>query len=380
MQIRDLIAHPLVCELREPFSYSQRWFQKRSALLVKVVTDEGLVGWGECFCHDAWPAVATILERVLKPQVVRMDPLARSVIWEKLYNWTRDYGQKGLTASALSGLDIALWDIAGKATGLPISQLLGGNFRDRVQVYATGLYRTEAAMRDLSLLAREAERYVDQGFRAVKMKVGFGLQEDLARVRTVREAIGPGVGLMVDANHAYDASTAIALGRMLEPYDIGWFEEPVVPEDREGYRRVRDALSIPIAGGEAEFTRYGFRDLLDGGCVDIAQPDLCICGGISEGLKIATLCQVHGTRCIPHMWGTGIAFAAALHFVAALPDQPPCLHPTPLMLEYDRTENPLRDESLATPIEVHDGLATVPTGPGLGVAVNEDTLHRYAIK
>ena len=248
MKIRDIVSYPLRCKLREPFAYSQRWFTHRSALLVKVTSEEGVVGWGEVFCHDSWPAVAAILERVYKPLLVGQE-VAPGVIWDMLYNWTRDYGQKGLTTAALSGLDIALWDILGKVAGLPIYRLLGGPFRTRVRAYATGMYLTEPAVDDPGIIAREAAGYVAQGFGAVKVKVGFGLERDLAVVRGVREAIGQEAGLMVDANHAYDAATAIALGRMLEPYGIGWFEEPVVPEDLEGYCAVRRALNMPISGG-----------------------------------------------------------------------------------------------------------------------------------
>ncbi|MBN1401367.1 MAG: mandelate racemase/muconate lactonizing enzyme family protein [Anaerolineae bacterium] len=377
MKITAIKAYPLGCQLEEPFGYSQRWFQGRSGLLVQVSTDEGIAGWGEVFCHDGWPAVVALLEQVYAPLILGRDPLAREAIWEQLYNWTRDYGQKGLTIAALSGVDIALWDILGKAAGLPVYRLLGGE-RERIQAYATGLYRTRRSMAAPSVLAEEASLYVAQGFRAVKLKVGFGVETDLRNVQTVRQAIGDDVRLMVDANHAYDAATAIALGRAIEGYDIGWFEEPVVPENVAGYCAVRRALDIPIAGGEAEFTRYGFRDLIAQGGLDIAQPDLCITGGISEGLRIAALCQAWHVRCLPHVWGTGIALATSLHFMAALPDQPSSLNPQPMMLEMDRTENPVRDQILATPIQIEEGHALVPQRPGLGVEVDPDALARYS--
>lgn len=377
MKITDVRAHPLRCALKEPFAYSQKRFQYRTALLTEVVTDEGTVGWGEVFCHDAWPALVALVERVYKPLIVGKDAFAREVIWDSLYNWSRDYGQKGLTTAALSGIDIALWDLAGKAVNLPVCTLLGGSFRDRVQAYATGMYITDRSLDDPSLLAHEATSYVQRGFRAVKMKVGFGLRADIQNVAMVRAAIGESVDLMVDANHAYDAATAISLGKALENYGVAWLEEPVVPEDLDGYCRVRRALDIPIAGGEAEFTRYGFRDLISRGAVDIAQPDLCICGGLSEGAKIAALAQTWHVRLIPHVWGTGVALAAALHFIAALPDQPPSLNPTPALLEFDRTENPLRDEVVATPLRLLDGDMMVPQGPGLGIEIDRAALKRY---
>ncbi len=381
MRITSLQAYPLRCALADPFAYSQKWVTHRTALLVKVVTDEGLTGWGEIFCHDAWPAAAALVDRVFAPLVVGQDPLNVSVIWETLYAWSRDYGQKGLTTSAISGIDIALWDILGKAAGLPVSTLLGGRFRERVDCYATGLYRTEASLQSPDVLAQEAAGYVEQGFRAVKMKVGFGHSRDVESVEAVRCAIGADVDLMVDANHAYDAIGAIRLGRAIAPHRISWFEEPVVPENLDGYAAVRQALDIPIAGGEAEFTRYGFRDLISRGCVDIAQPDVCVCGGLSEGIKISSMARTWGVRCLPHVWGTGVAIAAALHLLAALPNTPSSLSAgTPMYLELDRTENALREHVVSTRLPVApDGTMAVPSGPGLGIEIDEDALAHYAV-
>lgn len=240
--------------------------------------------------------------------------------------------------------------------------------------------QTEKALDDPEVMASEAASYVEQGFHAVKMKVGFGIERDVAFVAAVRRAIGDGVQLMVDANHAYDTSTAIALGRAVQPYSITWFEEPVVPEDVDGYRAVRRALDIPIAGGEAEFTRHGFRHLITRGAVDILQPDLCLAGGISEGRKIAALASAWHVRCIPHVWGTGVALAAALHFIAALPEQPPALNSSSLLLELDRTENPLRDNLLCIPIAMDGCYALVPQAPGLGVEVDEIRLREYGMR
>lgn len=375
LRIRDVIAYPLSCEIEEPFSFSQKWVKRRTAVLVKVVTEEGVDGWGEIFCHDAWAAAAQLVEQTYKPLLIGRNPLDIEVTWENLYNWTKDYGQKGVVVAALSGVDIALWDIFGKVTGLPVYQLLGGAFRHRVQAYATGMYVKDCAD-PAGALAEEALRYAEQGFRAMKMKVGFGPKNDVEYVRRVREAIGEEIELMVDANHAYDVPRAIQVGRAIAPYRIGWFEEPVSPEDIEGYRRVRDALEIPIAGGEAEFTRYGFRHLIASGAVDIVQPDLCITGGLSEGRKIAALASAWMVRCLPHVWGTGVSLAASLHFLAALPDTPPSLNPQPMMLELDQTEHPLRDLT-SLPVAVKDGWIDVPQGPGLGVEVDEGALARY---
>ena len=199
----------------------------------------------------------------------------------------------------------------------------------------------------------------------MKLKVGFGVEEDAAMTHAVRDAIGDDVALMVDANHAYDAVAAIRLGRMIEHHDIGWFEEPVPPEDIAGYRAVKAAISIPVAGGECEFTRFGFRELLASRAVDIVQPDTCAAGGLSECKKIADMAEAFGVRYNPHVWGTGIAIAASLQLLAVLPSHTPAsLKPAEPMLEFDRTEHPIRQALLTQPIEHVRGVVRVPDGPG----------------
>jgi D-galactarolactone cycloisomerase len=194
----------------------------------------------------------------------------------------------------------------------------------------------------------------------------------------VRRAIGDGTRVMVDANHAYDATAAIRLGRHIEPLDIAWFEEPVPPEDIAGYREVKAALTIPIAGGEAEFTRWGFRPLLVERAVDILQPDTCAAGGISECKKIADMASAFGIRVNPHVWGTGVALAASLQLIAALPYNPPGLHAIEPFLEFDRSEHPIRMAVLAEPIEQRGGWVEIPRGPGLGIEIDRAGLARFA--
>jgi D-galactarolactone cycloisomerase len=188
--------------------------------------------------------------------------------------------------------------------------------------------------------------------------------------------------MMVDANHAYSTSSAIRMARLMEPLDVCFFEEPVVPEDHDGYRRVRRASPIPVAGGECEFTRYGFRNLIGGGCVDIAQPDLAVCGGFTAFSQILALANAYGVAVIPHVWGSGIALAAALHAIAIIPPAPHTANPLPLLnepvVEFDRKHNPLRDELLEERFELVSGKLGVPTGPGLGVRVSEAALGRFS--
>ena len=283
MKIRDVQSHVLR-PAAEVFGSAKGWHTVRQALLVEITTEDGLSGVGEAY----GPAIVnkTIVDELYRPRLIGRDPLDTSVIWEDLYGTFRDYGRKGMPIASISAVDIALWDLKGKALGQPVYKLLGGPFRTRVRAYATGLYRHQVPD-NASALAREAEGYAREGFRAMKMKVGFGIDEDTTNVRAVREAIGPDLGLMMDANHAYDAGHAIRLGQRVERYDIGWFEEPVVPEDVDGYLQVKQAVRMPIAGGEAEYTRWGFRELTARKAVDILQPDICACGGFTEALRIA---------------------------------------------------------------------------------------------
>jgi D-galactarolactone cycloisomerase len=210
MKITNVHTHVLEAPLSQPFAYSRAWYDTRTAMLVEIETDTGLVGWGECY------GPARITEAVVKsvaPWLIGEDPLRTDFLWQMIYARLRDHGQKGVVIQGLSGIDIALWDIKGKHFGVPVHQLLGGPLRTSVQAYATGLYRRRSGD-PLQYLAEEAENYVAEGFKAVKLKVGFGVEEDAAVTRAVREATGPGVVLMVDANHAYDSVSAIRLGRM----------------------------------------------------------------------------------------------------------------------------------------------------------------------
>jgi D-galactarolactone cycloisomerase len=378
MRIAQVKVLVLRHRLREPFGFSQWWYDTRSCCLVRIMTDTGLVGWGECYGPPE-PTKA-VIDSVYTPLILQgADPLANEVLWERMYNRMRDYGQKGVAVAAISGVDIALWDIKGQAHGQPVHALLGGAFRTSVEAYATGLYFRQVEDQPAAL-AEEAARYVAEGFAAVKMKVGLGLAADRANVRAVRAAIGPDTLLMADANHAYDARAAIGVGRVLEECGAHWFEEPVPPEDVDGYVEVKAALDLAIAGGEAEFTRWGFRELLRRRAVDIVQPDTCSAGGLTECKRIMALASAFGVRYTPHVWGSAVGLAASLHLAATVPDSPPSLAPAPLLFEFDRTENHFRDELTLAPIVLDHGRLAVPTGPGLGLAIDERTIERYRVR
>ena len=378
MKITDIITHQLSVNVDEPFTSSRGWFYKtKGALVVEVRTDEGITGWGDCYGPAA--VCKAIVDTLLKPSVIGRDPFDVEVIWEALYNKVKDYGLTGMTISGISGVDIALWDIIGKACRQPVHKLIGGAFRPKVEAYATGLY-----FKNMDRLneeaAEEARGYVEQGFRAVKMKIGLGsIKKDLDRVAAVRDAIGPEVKLMVDANHCFNVPQAINIGRELEKLDVHWFEEPVSPEDLDGYVEVSRRLDMAVAGGENEFTKFGFREILAKRAMDIIQPDVCAAGGITECKKIAALAQAHSVQCIPHAWGTAIGLAATIHFLASLPECPPCLVPMPPMLEYEQTFNPFRDELSQTKLTHTKGFVDVPTGPGLGIEIDRKVLDRYRV-
>lgn len=381
MKITGIRTHILKSPLSQPFAFSQGWVNKRSATLVEVTTDTGPSGWGEAFAQgmEAPEISAAVIEHALAPLVLDADPLDIEVLWHRMYHATRDYGRKGSVMAAISAIDIALWDLAGKHYGVPISKLLGGTFRTEVQPYATGFYRIKG-QGEARRLADEAMQHYETGFRSMKIKLGFGVDDDIEVMAAVGRAVeGKGVTLMVDTNHAYGRAEALRLGYVLDEYDLRWYEEPVVPEDIEGYIELRGKLRSPIAGGENEHTLYGFADLLSRRAVDVAQPDIGSCGGVSAIRHIATLGQAHGIEINPHVWGSAIAQAASLQVMAALPVTNHSLFAREPILEYDRSSHPFRRELIAQPIELSNGLVKIPDGPGLGIEVVEDTLDRYRI-
>lgn len=386
MKIVGVVSHVLQYELPDALGYSQQFYRRRTAHLVEVQTDEGVTGWGECF-GPGQVALANkgIVERVLAPMVMGRDPLAREAIWHEVYNLLRDHGQKGMPMQALSGVDIALWDIAGKVCGLPLYRLLGGPCRTRLPVYGYGLMLREESMDAMAArFAGEAAAIRAAGFAAVKMKVGMGRENDVRLVRAARDGVGDDGVLMVDANHCYDINDAMYVGRALEEAGVYWFEEPVAPEDVAGYRELRQGLAVNIAGGEAEFTRWGWRRLLEARALSIAQPEVCALGGISEYLKVLALAHAHCVPVVNHVWGSAVAVAVNMHLLAAMPPMPGGLHARVPMLEFDTTDNVFRDALPEVPLAIQAQVAArgsvgVPEEAGIGVAPRRDLLEKYAI-
>lgn len=381
MRVRAVRCHVLRTPIRDTFHYAQGYYPARGAVLVELVSDEGLTGWGDC-AGDAATLPAYFAAHVA-PRLIGQDPRDWQRLWYALGGLGAVEGQNApapVNYGALSGVQMALLDLAGKAAGQPAYLLLGGAFRERVKVYATGLYRLERwtsfdAWRDG--LIEEALGYREEGFSLCKLKIGFEPSGDVRLTHALREAIGSEVGLAVDANCAWDAATAIWVGQQIESASIAWYEEPLPPADLEGYREVRRALSIPISGGESLAGLHAFREMVQTRAVDIVQPDIAVCGGFSMMQRVQTLADTNHVRLVPHCWGSALSFAASLHYLATVPALPPSITPTEPMLEYDRSENPLRDHLLTENLRQSDGFLPVPQGPGLGVEVDPDQLERF---
>ncbi|MGV1867254.1 MULTISPECIES: mandelate racemase/muconate lactonizing enzyme family protein [unclassified Rhizobium] len=373
MKIAAVNTHLLEYRLPVPFESASMRFDRRAHMLVEIVCDDGTIGWGECL-GPARPNAAVVA--AYTSRLIGADPLETEKIWAVLYNALRDQGQRGLSITALSGIDIALWDIKGKHFGVPISTLLGGRFRKSVRAYATGSFKRDGVDR-IEDNANEMGTHAKAGFHAVKIKIGFDVEEDLRVIRAVREAIGPHTRLMIDANHGYDVIEAVSLGKRAAEYGIDWFEEPVVPEQLGAYRAVRAGQPIPVAGGETWHTRWGMQEPIESRAIDIIQPDLCGVGGFTEARRIADMAALHGVRVVPHVWGTAVHIAAALQFMASMIPNPVRVNPIEPILEFDRTDNPFRQAVITTPIEHVDGVVAIPDGPGLGIEIDRAALAEF---
>jgi len=337
----------------------------RSTTLVRVDTDEGISGIGSASGNGE--LIEVIVAKVIKPLLVGMDPTEIDTIWDKAYvrGGHKEFGTRGIGVVALSGVDIALWDILGKAHGVPLYQLLGGKCRDKVPVYATALYPDEPAK-----VARRASGFADQGFHGVKIKVGFDLDQDIRIVRAVREELGKDFIVMTDANQGYSVDVALKASDAFADCGAYWLEEPLFVEDIEGHAILREKSKTPIAVGENLHMCYAFENFIMRGAVDFIQPDVARAGGITEIRKITALAARHKVPVSFHTWGDGVALAASVHLSAALKD---CI-----VMELDYTYNPLREELLREPFKVQNGFLIPPERPGLGIELNPNALERFA--
>jgi len=345
--------------------------------LVEIDTDAGLTGLGEAKVGVGnlgnYAALVMLIHAELAPVLIGRDARDVTALWETIYNGTRAHyvaahgrtfpivGRRGITVSALSGIDIALWDLLGKTLGQPVWRLLGGRLRERIPAYASGGWAPVGAV------GKQLRQYVERGHRAVKMRVGLqdaSVDDSAARVREARETLGPGVGLMVDAHGTWSVREAQRFARKVADCDLGWLEEPVSPDNVAGQAEVRAATDIPIAAGETEQTRFAFRDLIEARAVDVLQPDVAIAGGITETLRICALAATHGLTVAPHLWGGAVLFASGLHLAVATP----CV----TTLEFARGDNPLLNDLVEEPFDLVDGYVLAPDRPGLGLTLNRE--------
>lgn len=352
--------------------------------LVEIDTDTGLTGIGEAKVGVGnlgnYAGVVELIRRELGPAVIDRDPGDITAIWDALYSGSRAHygasegrlfptvGRRGITVAAMSGIDIALWDLAGQALGVPVWRLLGGKYRDRVLAYASGGWAP------LGGIGKQLAQYVERGHRAVKLRVGLqdrSVDDSAARVREVRDTLGPDVRIMVDAHGTWSVRDALRFARKVETCDLAWFEEPVSADNHAGLAEVRRATDIPIATGENEQTRFGFRDLIVAGAVDILQPDIAIAGGITECQRIAALAAAHELTVAPHLWGSAILFAAGLHLCVATP----CA----TVVEFTRGENPLLHELVEETFALVDGHVLAPERPGLGLTLRRDFVRAITV-
>ncbi|ATP56545.1 enolase [Pedobacter ginsengisoli] len=353
--------------------------------LVVITTEDGLQGFGEAKAavgsSGVCASIVSCIENELKPILIGKDAKNINRIWEEMYNGTRDHyaltrgrrfpilGRRGLTVSAMSGVDTALWDLKGKALGIPVMDLLGGACRDQMPAYASGGWA------DAENIGAQLNGYVAKGFNAVKMRVGImdqTVQNSIDRVRAARKALGPNIKLMADAHGTFSVPEAKQFCRGVEDCNLYWFEEPISPDNRHGTAEVRASTSIPIAAGESEYTSFDIRDLLEVRALDVLQPDAAIIGGISETMRVGHLASVNQLELAPHCWGSAFSFMAGLNVAFA--------SQAATIIEFSLGGNPMMYDLVKEQIEVKDGVIGAPTAPGLGLTPNWDFVNEFKQK
>lgn len=364
MKIEDIVATTLLFEYDESarFQYAGGVCTHRVTSLVQVFTDTGEVGVGSVYSHP--DIVRLVIEGHLRPHLLGRDPTKTDALWQAMEQLTRWYGRKGAALSALGALDIAFWDLRGKAAGKPIRNLLGAE-KSVIPAYASALLWQD----DMRVFGAEAARHRDNGFRRMKMRLGRGADYDLTAVDTALSAIGSDGEVMVDGSMRYSFEDAVALAGELENRNVLWFEEPFLPDDIDAFVDLKTRTSTSLAAGENEFGYHGFRELIRADAVDIVQPDAVRCGGITEAFKIGQLAAAHGKRVAPHSWNDAIAVVANAQFAMALENA--------LTVEIDQTGNPFVDNLLGEPLAVKDGLLQLSDAPGLGIELDPKIIERY---
>jgi L-alanine-DL-glutamate epimerase-like enolase superfamily enzyme len=390
VRITEVSALKLRYSMATPMADAIHYMPERNLLLVQITTDDGLVGLGECAAYGGTlDSMESVVLDDLQPSLIGEDPFRVERLWSRMARRSHQRGTTGMLMQAISGVDIALWDLIGQATKTPLYRLLGG-YNDTLDAYASaGFY---AGGKGAAELAEEVGGYAERGFRTVKIKVGRNpevmlnplpdmwapdyatatLEEDVERVRAARAAIGPDVRLAIDANNAWTPSVALQFMRRVADQNIYWLEEPVATDNVDGSVEVAHGLDVPVAGYETATGLASFRDLVARRAVDIVQPDVIWTGGITVCRKVAALAEAHGLPVVPHVFSSAVASIANAHFIASLPNAG--------LLEFDQNPNPLRSELFNEAIEVEpDGTVRLPDRPGLGVTLNQATADRYRL-
>ena len=364
MKITEVIEHRLSYPIERPYRNSRFWMRERSARLVEVRTDSGLIGWGE---GSGMPS-----EEVIEKHVIGADPFDYEVIYDAL-------SENGREANKACGIEIALWDLMGKALDQPVYQLLGGARRTSVQAYASGFFQREG-VDHFEDVAEQARKCRDLGFAALKARIGFGPDYDPQILAAMQKGAGEDIALAADVNLGYDVDTAIEAGHRLEAFDLLWYEEPIPREDLDGYCRLREELPIRISGAEGRVGVRSFQEVVDRQALDILQPDISIAGGFTECRRVWALAWANRIPVLPHFFGAVVRLAATLQWMATIPDDPEAPDALPTYLELDVMENGLRTDLSRTAFELEGGVMQIPDRPGLGVEIDEAALRKYAAK
>lgn len=376
MIIEKIEAFPLRSHLDKPYGNARGLVSERVCTIIKLATECGEYGYGEAF------GPPLVIERIvtdLNRFFINQDPFSVPNIMSKVINELYHTASKGLLVCALSGIEMAAWDLYGKMVNLPTYQLLGGKARKTLVPYASTGYIM--ATNNISELNEQINEVVNRDFTAIKIKIGRNIESDIERVKLVRKCL-PNIKIMVDMNGNYTADIAIRSIHILQEYNVYWYEEPLPPHDLLGYERLKQACpQATIAVGEAEYTRFGFRELIQRKLVDIVQPDLAKCGGITEAKAIAHMAQANNIRVSPHVWGGMVGRAAAVHFMFALPFYPHSLEePDNLYMEFDLGQNELRENIGETSVfRNNEGLIEIKDKPGFGVILDEEMIKYYQI-
>lgn len=368
MKITAVETLELDAPLETPWKIATFTLSSLTACLVRIRTDEGVSGVGEAIARLGPGVTASVVHEILAPVLIGQDPANIEGLWEAMVRTMRPRGHtRGFQLEAIAGVDIALWDLLGQAAGKPVWQLLAGHGRQTIPVYASSILIDTA-----DRMAAEARKLVEAGYNAIKVKVGQSPKLDAERIEAVRDAVGYDVELMLDCNSGFEPTGAIQFGRTAERLGIYWMEEPVHPDDFQGYRRIRSALKdVRLAAGEGEFVSNGYVPYLQEGLLDVIQPDIARCSGFTGSRRAAALANAFNASVAPHTGASGpVCIAATMHLAAAIPNF--------LIFEDMYIRNPLHDV-LSTPLPgQRASQITVPTGPGLGIELNEDALERFS--